>query len=585
MNPALKKDSELKAAVLALKPFFRRAVFFSFFTNLLSIAPMIYMLEVYDRVVNSGSTFTLAMETLLILALLVVMEILEWVRASLLHNAGLHFDRTTGERTFNAVFEASLRRVPGATQQALTDLRTLRDFIASPAMLSIIDIPLAGLYMVALFYISPLMGWLAVVGTLVQISLAWFNERSTQPLLSQANKSAIEAQNYAANSLRNAQVIEAMGMQRSIHERWMKLQKEFLIQQASASDKAGGFSASAKFVQLTQASLLLGLGCWLMILGKFQGSGGLMIVASSLGSKVLAPIVQLIGQWKNVVGAREAWRRLDNLLQAIPAREPNMPLPPPVGTLTVEQVTAAAPGTSNLILRGVSFGVPAGKALAIVGPSASGKTTLARLLTGLWPAGSGTVRLDGVDVFSWDKAELGPHIGYLPQEVELFEGSLAENIARFGDVDMLKVEAAAKAVGLHDIIQALPQGYETDIGDEGAFLSGGQRQRVALARALYGNPRYIVLDEPNSSLDEAGERALIQTLLGLKSCGTTIIVITHRTSILQAVDLMLILQDGQAKAFGPRDEVLEALRNAQNPAPPAPTAAPAPAARTQPATA
>lgn len=571
MKPAVPpRESELKAAVLALKPFFRRAIFFSVFTNLLVIAPMIYMLEVYDRVVNSGSTLTLAMETLLILALLVVMEILEWVRTRVLHQAGLQFDRKVGERTFNAVFEASLRRLPGATQQALNDLRNVRDFISSPSLLSIIDVPLAMLYLVAIFYISPEMGWLSVVGALVQVALAWFNERSTQPPLSAAQKAAIEAQNYANNSLRNAQVIEAMGMQGNIHALWMKKQQEFLTLQAAASDKAGGFSASARFVQMTLSSLLLGLGCWLMILGKFAGSGGLMIVGSSLGSRILTPIVQLIGQWKQVVGARDAWYRLDSLLGALPAREPGMPLPPPQGTLTVENVTAAAPGNTSLILRGLSFAVPAGKALAIIGPSASGKTTLARLLMGIWPANSGTVRLDGVDIFPWNKAELGPHIGYLPQEIELFDGTLAENIARFGPVEMDRVEAAAKAVGLHETILALPQGYDSNIGEEGCFLSGGQRQRVGLARAIYGNPRFVVLDEPNASLDEAGEHALVQTLLGLKACGTTVILITHRTSVLPAVDLMLILVEGQAKAFGPRDEVLAALqRGAQNAAPPA----------------
>ena len=567
MKPnASQKETELQGAALGLKPFFRRALFFSIFTNILVIAPMIYMLEVYDRVVNSTSLLTLGMETLLILALLVMMEALEWVRGSILHHAGLHFDKATGERIFNSVFEAHLRRVPGVNSQALNDLRTLRDFISSPAMLAVVDAPLALFYLVGIFYISPQMGWLSVVGAVIQIALTWFNERSTQPPLSAANRAAIEAQNYASNSLRNAQVIEAMGMQRNIHSRWMKKQQEFLALQAQASDKAGAFSASSRFVQLTLASLLLGLGCWLMILGKFSGGGGLMIVGSALGGKALAPIAQIIGQWKNVVSARDAWRRLDHLLSAIPAREPGMPLPPPSGLLTVENVAAAAPGSVNAILRGVSFGVPAGQALAIIGPSASGKTTLARLLTGIWPAASGTVRLDGVDVFPWNKAELGPHVGYLPQDVELFDGSIAENIARFGVVDIAKVEAAARAVGLHEVILALPQGYDSNIGDDGCFLSGGQRQRVGLARAIYGNPRFVVLDEPNSSLDEAGEHALVQTILALKACGTTVIVITHRTSVLPAVELMLLLVEGQAKAFGPRDEVLAALQRSNQPA-------------------
>ncbi len=560
MKPANTSDSELKNAILALKPSFKRAIFFSVFTNLLVIMPMIYMLEVYDRVVTSGSGMTLAMETVAIVGILIVMEMLEWVRTSILHRAGLQFDKATGERTFNAVFEANLKRLPGISSQALHDLRNVREFISSPTMLAIIDMPLAMIYIIALFIISEPMGWLAVVGALLQTALAWFNERSTQPPLTAANRSSMEAQNYASNSLRNAQVIEAMGMQRNIHGLWLKKQRQFLALQADASDKAGGFSAAAQFIQMTQSSLLLGLGCWLMILGKFTGGGGLMIVGSSLGARVLAPIVQIITQWKHVVASRDAYKRINALLSAIPVRNPGMPLPPPLGALTVENVAAGAPGSSALILRGVSFAVPAGQVMAIIGPSASGKTTLARLLMGVWPASSGKVRLDGVDIYPWNKNELGPHIGYLPQEVELFDGSLAENIARFGQVDMAKVEGAARAVGLHETILALPQGYESSIGDEGCFLSGGQRQRVGLARAIYGNPRFIVLDEPNSSLDEAGEKALVQTILGLKACGSTVIVITHRPNVLAAVDLMVILHDGQVKAVGPRDEVLAALQ-------------------------
>ncbi len=562
MVPAEQK-SELREALFSLKPVIKNAMFFSFFTNLLVLAPTIYMLEVYDRVVNSRSYMTLIMETLLVLVAYVVMEVLEWVRTRLLQQGALDFDRKTGNRTFDAMFEANLRRVPGATSQVLTDLRTLREFISSPAVLAMMDVPLSLLYAVAIFVINPTMGWMSIGGALILGIVAWLTERDTQPPLTAANRSAIDAQNYANGSLRNAQVIEAMGMQHNIHSRWMSKQEDFLIKQAQASDKAGGFSAISKFVQLSQSSLLLGLGCWLTIKGEFPGGGGMMLVASILGGKVVAPISQLIGAWKNVVSARDAYGRLDKLLQAIPARNPGMSLPQPKGLLTVEAVTAGAPGSPLAILKGVSFGVPPGKALAVVGPSASGKTTLARLMTGIWPAASGKVRLDGADIYQWYKSELGPYVGYLPQEVELFDGSIAENIARFGDVDQAKVEEAARAVGLHEIILALPNGYESAIGDDGCFLSGGQRQRVGLARAIYGKPRFIVLDEPNSSLDEAGELALVQTILTLKAQGSTVIVITHRTNVLAAVDLMLILQDGQVTAYGPRDEVIAALQQRQ----------------------
>ena len=450
------KRSELQDAVSGQKTFFRNALFFSFFTNLLVMAPTIYMLECYDRVVNSRSGMTLAMLTLLVVGLYVLMEVLEWVRMEVLQLAGRRFDAKTSERIFDSVFEANLRRIPGVSSQALNDLRTVREFLSSPALIAIMDVPLAMLYIVVIFMINPIMGYMSIVGALISVALAYFNERETLPSLSLAIRSSIDAQNYANGSLRNAQVIEAMGMLGSIHGRWMKKQKQLLFMQAAASDAAGTYSALSKFMQMAQSSLLLGAGCWLTILGQFAGGGGMMIVASILGGRVLAPISQVIGMWKYVVNARDAYSRLDNLLQNIPAKQPGMSLPAPKG--------------------------------------------------------------------------------------------------------LLSVEAAAQAVGVHETIMALPHGYESEIGDDGCFLSGGQRQRVGLARAIYGNPRLLVLDEPNSSLDEAGEQALVQTLLALKAQGATILVITHRTSVLQAADLMLLLVEGQGRAYGPRDQVLAALQ-------------------------
>ena len=399
----------------------------------------------------------------------------------------------------------------------------------------------------------------------------------------EANRSAIAAQQYADGSLRNAQVIESMGMLRDIHARWMDKQREFLNLQAKASEAAGGYQAVSKLLQTTLSSLLLGLGCWLLLHNSLNGGDGMMIIASVLGGRMLAPLVQVVAQWQAVVNVRDAWSRLDNLLTAVPQRPENMALPAPRGAVQVEQLVAGAPGTqAGNILKGVAFALAPGEVLAVVGPSASGKTTLARLLTGLWPAAMGKVRLDGVDVFTWDKAELGPCVGYLPQGVELFEGSVAENIARFGQVDHTQVEAAARAVGLHEFILTLPQGYDSPVGDGGARLSGGQRQRIGLARAIYGNPVFVVLDEPNSSLDEEGDAALARTIATLKARGTTFVVMTHRTSVLAVADKMLVLRDGQMQAFGPRDEVLAALQQAaQQAAQPAqrPQAAPAAATR------
>lgn len=322
----------------------------------------------------------------------------------------------------------------------------------------------------------------------------------------------------------------------------------------------------SKLLQLVMTSLLLGLGAWLLLTNSLNGGASMMIVGSVLGGRVLAPLSQLVAQWNAVVNVRSAWERLEGLLAQVPPKPEAMSLPAPKGYLTVEGLMAGAPGQQVPIVRGVQFGLAKGEVLAVVGPSASGKTTLARLLVGLWPAMSGKVRLDGADVFTWDKSELGPYLGYLPQGVELLEGSLAENIARFGEVDMAQVEAAARLVGLHELIMSMPQGYNSPIGRDGAMLSGGQRQRVGLARALYGKPVFVVLDEPNSSLDEAGDLALANAIAALKQLGTTFVVMTHRTSVLGVADKMLIMRDGAQQAFGPRDEVLAALQKAQQPA-------------------
>ena len=570
--------TQLQPALESLKPALKQAMLFGLLSNLLSLAPTIYMLEVYDRVVNSRNPGTLLMLTLLVLGMYVLMEIMEWVRSQILHNAGLAFEDKLNVRTFNVVFEANLRRIGGATNQALSDLRSLREFLSSPAITAVMDVPMALLYLFLVFLINPLLGWFSVAGALIQGYLTYLTERSTRAPLIEANRSAVAATNYANSALRNAQVIEAMGMQDGIHKRWLEKQNRLLFMQAVASDNGGGKGATSKFVQNVFSSGQMGLACWLSLTNQLSGGGGMFIVAWILGGKVLAPLVQVISLWKYTVTARDAYQRLDKLLQAIPARETGMALPPPEGALSVEGVVAGAPGTQAAIIRGASFALPAGEALAIIGPSAAGKSTLARLLVGIWPAFSGKIRLDGVDVFSWNKIELGPHIGYLPQGIELFDGTLAENIARFGDIDAAKVEAAARSVGLHETIMALPEGYDSRIGEDGCFLSGGQRQRVGLARAIYGEPRFIVLDEPNSSLDEAGEQALVETLRMLKAGGATLVVITHRTSVLAVADRLLLLRDGQVQAYGPRDEVLANIARANQATVAAAAPAPLPAA-------
>lgn len=561
MNPN-KPVSPLRQALAEFNPFFRRAAWLSVVASLMVLAPSAYMLEVYDRVVTSRSHMTLAMLTLLVIGAFVVMEVLDWARSQLMHEASIELDNRMSGRIFNAIFEASFKRMPGGTTQPMNDFRTLREFLNSPVLIACMEAPVSLVFLALIFAMSPVLGWSAVVAAILQTFIAWLNQRATQPPLLAANLTSYVAQQYADGSLRNAQVIESMGMLKDIHRRWMDKQREFLKLQAQASDAGGAFQAVSRFLQNTTSSMLLGLGAWLVLRNELNGGSGMMIIGSVLGGRVLAPLVQIVSQWQMVVGVRQAWFRLDQLLTALPVRTQGMPLPPPKGALLVDAVVASAPGSAVSILKGVGFELKPGEVLAVVGPSASGKTTLARLLAGLWPATAGKVRLDGVDVFTWDKFELGPHVGYLPQGVELFDGTLAENIARFGTVDVAKVEAAARAVGLHEAILAMPKGYDSAVGREGAMLSGGQRQRVGLARAIYGDPVFVVLDEPNSSLDDAGDAALASAILQFKSRGTTFVIMTHRTSVLAVADKMLILHDGQNRAFGPKDDVLAALAKA-----------------------
>lgn len=561
-------SNELGTALAALKPFFLRAGAFSVLASLLVLAPSVYMLEVYDRVVNSRNPLTLLMLTLAVLGAYALMETLEWARSEIMRAAGSQLDARLRGRVFEALFAARLKQAGGGSAQPLSDLRLVCDFLFSPALLALMEAPIALVMMVLLFLISPVLGWSAVVFALLQVAVAWSNERRTKPPLMEANRTSFAAQRYADASLRNAEVLEAMGMLRHLQGRWLGRQRRFLALQARASESAGGFQALGRLLQNILGSLLLGLGCWLLLHDQLRGGGGMMMIGSILGGRMLAPLVQAVAQWQGVVNVRDAWKRLAQLLQAVPERAPAMALPAPRGRLQVEQLVAGAPGAgaTATLLRGIAFALNPGEVLAVIGPSASGKTTLARQLVGLWPAQAGKVRLDDADIQRWNKQELGPHLGYLPQGVELFEGTVAENIARFGTVQPAQVEAAARAVGLHDFILGLPGGYDSPIGDGGARLSGGQRQRLGLARALYGQPALVVLDEPNSSLDEEGNAALARAIAEASARGTTFVVITHLASVMDVAGKLLVLRDGRQQAFGPRAEVLAALAASARPA-------------------
>ena len=552
--------SELALAFDPLKPVLMRAAGFSMIISLLALSPTVYMLEVYDRVVNARSGMTLTMLTLMVILAYAVMEVLEKVRGAMMRAAGVQLDEKLSERVYAAMFQGFLRRHVTGGMQVLNDLKLVREFLYNPALLAVMEAPVALVALALIFAINPLLGWSAVIGAIAQMGVAYMNERATRKPLNEANRSAVGAQQFAEASLRNAHVMESMGMLDAVHARWQKRQREFLSHQAQASEGAGLWTAMSKLIQQLMGSLLLGLGAWLFLGNALNGGGSMMIIGSVLGGRVLAPLGQVVAQWNAVVNVRSAWARLEALLAQIPEKPEAMPLPAPKGFLTVEALIAGAPGQQVPIVRGVQMAAQPGEVVAVIGPSASGKTTLAKLLVGLWPAISGKVRLDGADVHTWDKAELGPYLGYLPQGVELLDGTLAENIARFGEVDMVQVEAAARLVGLHELIMSMPQGYNSPIGRDGTMLSGGQRQRVGLARALYGKPVFVVLDEPNSSLDEAGDAALANAIAALKQLGTTFVVMTHRSSILGVADKILLMREGAQQAFGPRDEVLAALQ-------------------------
>lgn len=560
MHKPPRTRSELADVLFRLRRSFFALAAFSGVINVMMLTPAIYMLQVYDRALVSRNVTTLTMLTLLVIGLFMLMSALEMVRTRVLIRVGNFLDMDLNRRIFSAAFERNLSRAGGNPAQALQDLTQVRQFLTGNGLFAFFDAPWTPIYLLVCYLIHPLLGLVTLIGSLILVGLAYLTEKATQKPLAEANQAALSSASYANNNLRNAEVIEAMGMLPAIGKRWFQGHLRILQMQTLASDRAAIISSTGRFVRITLQSVILGAGALLAIEGKI--TPGMMIACSILTGRALAPVEQVIAAWKQLQGSRCAWGRLNDLLHDYPQRPPSMSLQRPMGMLAVENVVAGAPGTSNSIVRGVSFSLVPGESLGIIGPSASGKSTLARLLVGVWPTQAGKVRLDGADIFTWNKAELGPWLGYLPQDVELFEGTIAENIARFAEVDSEAVIRAARSSGVHDMILRFPQGYDTRLAADGSPLSGGQKQRIALARALYGEPNLVVLDEPNANLDDVGEKALVDALAELKARGATVILISHRPNVLCAVDKVLMLRDGAVHMLGSRDEVFAALRKA-----------------------
>ena len=557
--------NELRGSLEACRSYFLYAALFSAAVNILLLTPIIYMLTVYDRVVASGSMSTLLMLTLLMIALLLAVGGFEWVRSTILIGASNRLEQLLRKRVSDATFKRAL--ITGgliSNAQPLGDLTSLRQFMTGNGLFAFFDAPWFPIYIFVMFLFHPWFGLAGILAGAIMVLLAIANNSATDALLKEANEKSNQANSRFQSSLRNSEVVAALGMSEDVAKSQNKLSDEVLEKQTEASQKAAALNGLSKSFRLISQSLLLGLGAYLAL--NQEISPGMMIAGSLLLGRALAPIDMLVGTWKGFSLATAQYNRLKDLLEKIPLQSDKMSLPAPAGTLSVEQATVVPPGSRNPVVRGVSFELQAGEMLGIVGPSASGKSTLARALLGIWPTYAGKVRLDGADISSWDRIELGPHVGYLPQDIELFDGTIAENIARFREASSDDVVAAAQLAGVHELILRLPQGYDTKIGSTGGALSGGQRQRIALARAVFGSPKYLILDEPNSNLDDQGEKELALALNRIKSSGCTTLVITHRTMILQCVDKMLVLKDGQRAAFGAKNDVLAALTKQQAPA-------------------
>lgn len=557
-TPEIFNRNELSRTLWEFRYEFVVAGVFSMVANLLMLTPTVYMLQVYDRVMLSQSMGTLMAVSLITLFFFGVLTFAEWSRSKLLVSSGVRMDELLSKRLFHASYDAYLNPAVKNPSRAFNDLTEVRQFLTGNGIFAFFDAPWAPIYIAVLFMLHPWLGVMAIGFAAIQASLAWWGSNASKPAQAVASKSQQDAGSYLQSKFRNAEVIESMGMLSHLYRRWAEQNTRAMGHALNAQDVAGRVVAWSKFIRYTQQSLALGGGALLVIQGEL--SPGAMIAANVLMTRALAPIDLMVGTWPGFLSAKEAFVRLRDLLEAHPLRVKNELTMVPKGDVVLKELVASAPGRKEPILKGISAIMPAGTVTVVLGASGSGKSTLARVLLGIWPHDKGDVLLDGEPILKWDRMGLGPHIGYLPQDIELFDGTIAENIARAGQVVSEKVIAAAEASGLHQMILRFPKGYDTPMGEAGGLLSGGQRQRIGLARALYGEPALVVLDEPNANLDDEGEAALVRAVQVMKAKGKTVVLISHRPGIVGVADRLLILHQGTVQASGPRDGVLAALQ-------------------------
>lgn len=531
---------------------------FSLVSNLLYLSMPLYTYQVYGRVMTSQSQATLWVLTFATLFVFAISSVIDDYRAKVLINYGMMLDQRVSGHIFSSLFDAAVRGDPSARAQALRDLDTFRQTWTGVGAAALFDLPWIPVYLAILFAIDWVVGVVALLGAVVLVVLALAQERATRPALREANDAALKSYAFTDAALRNGEVVRAMGMLPRLGAAWAKHRAISIERGVDASERNNLFSDIIRAVRMGIQILVIAIGAALILQGKIHP--GMLFANMILASRALAPIERLVGSWDPLNNAARAHERLMQLLAKAEPQSPSTSLPRPTGRLSVEGINFAPPGAGKLTIMGVSFALEPGEVMGLIGPSGAGKSTLARLLMGIWRPLNGAVRLDGADVFTWDRADLGRYVGYLPQDTELFAGKVRDNIARFReDVTDAEVVEAAQLAGAHDMILRMPKGYETEVGEGGLVLSAGQRQRVGLARAMLGSPAFVVLDEPNASLDAEGEDALLKAIEALKASGATIVIISHKPNIFRPADKMLVLREGRVEMFGPREQVMARL--------------------------